>query len=234
MKREGVCIFVNVKENIETIHQNIRQACERSGRNPQDVNIIAVTKYVSINRASEAIEAGIHHLGENRLEGLVEKYEALGDKPEWHFIGSLQSRKVKDLIDIVSMIHSLDRPSLAKEINKRASRKIPCFVQVNVSGEDSKHGIKPEEVHDFIEKLKDYQNIEVVGLMTMAPYIEDENRLRSIFQSLRTLKEEVEAKHLSHAPCHYLSMGMSNDYEIAIEEGATHVRIGSKLVGKEF
>lgn len=225
---------VNIKENLDTIHHKIRQACERSGRNPQDVTIIAVTKYVTNERTQLAIDAGIRHLGENRLEGLLDKYETFGNQVQWHFIGSLQSRKVKDVIHVVSSIHSLDRSSLAKEINKRSERKVPCFVQVNVSGEESKSGVQPENVLSFIESLSKYEQIEVVGLMTMAPYIKDENKLRSIFKDLRSLKEEVEQKEWAHAPCHDLSMGMSNDYEIAIEEGATHIRVGSKLVGKEF
>ncbi|KGX83918.1 YggS family pyridoxal phosphate-dependent enzyme [Pontibacillus marinus] len=225
---------MNVAENLETIQTNIRQACERAGRSINEISIIAVTKYVSIDRAKQAIEAGVEHLGENRVEGMNEKYDEIGQDVQWHFIGTLQSRKVKEVIDQVSMIHSLDRKSLAKEIHKRSDRKVPCFVQVNVSGEESKHGLEPEDVIPFIETLRNYENIEVTGLMTMAPYIEDQEKLRSIFRELRTIQEEVEAKEWSHAPCKHLSMGMSNDYEIAIEEGATHVRIGSKLVGKEF
>ncbi len=226
--------FVNVAENLETIQANIRQACERAGRSINEISIIAVTKYVSVDRAKQAIEAGVEHLGENRVEGLNEKYDEIGQDVQWHFIGTLQSRKVKEVIDQVSMIHSLDRKSLAKEIHKRTDRKVPCFVQVNVSGEESKHGLEPDEVIPFIDTLRNYENIEVTGLMTMAPYIEDQEKLRSIFRNLKTIKEEAEAKDWAHAPCKHLSMGMSNDYEIAIEEGATHVRIGSKLVGKEF
>ncbi|QHE52116.1 YggS family pyridoxal phosphate-dependent enzyme [Pontibacillus sp. HMF3514] len=226
--------FVNVAENLETIQANIRQACDRAGRSNNEISVIAVTKYVTIDRAKQAIEAGVEHLGENRVEGMNEKYDEIGQGVQWHFIGTLQSRKVKEVIDQVSMIHSLDRKSLAKEINKRTDRKVPCFVQVNVSGEDSKHGLEPEEVIPFIDSLRNYENIEVTGLMTMAPYIEDQDKLRSIFRKLRTIKEEVETKDWAHAPCKHLSMGMSNDYEIAIEEGATHIRIGSKLVGKEF
>ena len=225
---------MNIAENLEIIQENIRQACERSGRSMDEVSIIAVTKYVSIERAKSAIEAGVQHLGENRVEGLNEKVDAIGQDANWHFIGTLQSRKVKEVIDHVSMIHSLDRKSLAKEIQKRAEQKIPCFVQVNVSGEDSKHGLDPDEVISFVDSLREYDNIEVTGLMTMAPYIEDQEKLRATFKKLRTIKEEVEEKGWSHAPCHHLSMGMSNDYKLAVEEGATHVRIGSKLVGQEF
>lgn len=206
---------------------------EKSNRNPEDVQIIAVTKYVTVDRAQEAIEAGVSHLGENRAEGFQDKYTAIGDQVHWHFIGTLQSRKVKEIVHQVDFIHSLDRKSLAKEINKRAEKPISCFVQVNVSGESSKHGLEPDEVSDFIQSLKDYPKINIVGLMTMAPHTDEEEAIRNCFRSLRQLQLEIQQLSLDFAPCQYLSMGMSNDYQIAIEEGATHIRIGSSLVGEE-
>jgi len=221
-----------VKENLDFIQNQIVEACERSKRNPQDIHIVAVTKYVSTERASEALEAGIQHLGENRDDGLLEKWGSLKDKPTWHFIGTLQTRKVRNIIDKADFIHSLDRLSLAKEINKRAQKPMKCFVQVNVSGEESKHGLNPDQVIDFVKQLQPYGNVQVVGLMTMAPHTDDEGMLRSCFQKLRRLQVEVEGLELQHAPCHELSMGMSNDYKIAIEEGATYIRIGSALVGE--
>jgi pyridoxal phosphate enzyme (YggS family) len=193
-----------------------------------------VTKYVTIERAQEAIEAGVLHLGENREEGLLAKYEILQDKPVWHFIGSLQTRKVKSIINYVDYIHSLDRHSLAKEIHKRANRVIKCFVQVNVSKEESKHGLAPEDVIEFIQSLKDFSNLKIVGLMTMAPFTEDEEQLRYCFRSLKAIQENVKKLNLQYAPCTELSMGMSNDYSIAIEEGATMIRIGTALVGSEI
>ena len=137
---------MKVSENLAVIKQRIEEAARRSGRQAEDVKIIAVTKYVTTARAQEAVEAGVAHLGENRAEGLNEKYEIIGEKATWHFIGSLQTRKVKSIIRQAVYIHSLDRESLAKEINRRAEKAVQCFVQVNVSGEESKHGIKPEEV----------------------------------------------------------------------------------------
>lgn len=223
---------MKVADNLAKIKAEIKAACEKSNRSPEEITIIAVTKYVSIERANEAIEAGILDLGENRDDGLSAKWEVLKDKPRWHFIGTLQTRKVKNIIDKVEYIHSLDRISLAKEINKRADRKIKCFVQVNVSGEESKHGLKPEEVPAFIETLAEYPNIVVVGLMTMAPYTEDEALLRQCFRDLKELQMTVQKMNLDYAPCTELSMGMSNDYTIAIEEGATMVRIGTALVGE--
>ncbi|WP_338469894.1 YggS family pyridoxal phosphate-dependent enzyme [Niallia sp. XMNu-256] len=224
---------MKVEQNLQAIQEKIANACVKANRNPDEVNIIAVTKYVSIERAKEALDAGVTHLGENYAEGLNAKWEELQDKPNWHFIGSLQSRKVKNIIDKVDYIHSLDRLSVAKEINKRSNRVIKCFVQVNVSGEESKHGIQPEELTSFIEALKDYPNVEVVGLMTMAPLTDDESVLRHCFQTLKSLQIQVQQMELEYAPCTELSMGMSNDYAIAVEEGATMIRIGTALVGEE-
>ncbi|MBM7552838.1 YggS family pyridoxal phosphate-dependent enzyme [Thalassobacillus pellis] len=223
---------MSVMDNWQEIRKTIGQACENCGRDLEEIKVVAVTKYVTIERAREALAAGVSNLGENRMKGFLEKYEAIGDDAVWHFIGSLQSRKVKDIIDHVDYIHSLDRKSLAKEINKRAKQPVQCFVQVNVSGEESKHGLVMEEVEDFIETLKDYPNIKVIGLMTMAPHVDDEELLRGIFRKLRALRDKIRDKQYLHAPCKELSMGMSNDYRIAIEEGSTFVRIGSSLVGQ--
>ncbi|GLB61243.1 YggS family pyridoxal phosphate-dependent enzyme [Cytobacillus sp. NCCP-133] len=224
---------MKVKENYNQIRSAIQEACEKANRKPEDITVIAVTKYVSVERALEAIEAGVRHLGENRDEGLLAKWEVLGDKPTWHFIGTLQTRKVKNIIDKVDFIHSLDRISLAKEIDKRAGRKINCFVQVNVSGEESKQGIEPEDLFEFISKLAEYKNLHIIGLMTMAPFTSDEDLLRSCFRKLKDLQSKVRDLNYEFAPCAELSMGMSNDFSIAIEEGATMVRIGTALVGEK-
>jgi PLP dependent protein len=225
---------MTVRDNLAIIRENIEAACQRAGRDPADIRIVAVTKYVSVERAREALEAGITDLGENRDDGLLQKYSVLGDQPTWHFIGTLQSRKVKNIIDKVDYIHSLDRMSLAKEIEKRATKPVKCFVQVNVSGEATKHGLAAEEVIPFIEQLRDFSRIQVVGLMTMAPYTDDEAVLRACFRQLKLLQENVQALQIANAPCTELSMGMSNDYMIAIEEGATFIRLGTSLVGKQF
>ncbi|MGG1593231.1 YggS family pyridoxal phosphate-dependent enzyme [Terribacillus saccharophilus] len=220
-----------VQENLKQIQQEINIAAAKTGRNSEDITLLAVTKYVTIERTEEAVDAGIVDLGENRIEGFLEKQAAIGEKAVWHFIGSLQTRKVKDVINQVDYLHALDRLSLAKEIQKRAEKKIKCFVQINVSGEATKSGVSPEETLGFIQQLAEFPAIEVVGLMTMAPNTEKEDVLRSVFSGLRQLQDEVKAADMLHAPCTYLSMGMSNDYTIAIEEGATHVRVGSALVG---
>ncbi|AND39306.1 YggS family pyridoxal phosphate-dependent enzyme [Cytobacillus oceanisediminis] len=224
---------MRVNDNLKQIESAIKEACTKANRKPEEITLIAVTKYVSAERAQEALEAGIVHLGENRDEGLLAKWDVLKDKPTWHFIGTLQTRKVKNIIDKVDYIHSLDRLSLAKEIDKRADRKINCFVQVNVSGEESKQGINPEEVADFISCLADYKNLNVIGLMTMAPLSDDEELLRSCFRKLKNLQTMVKDLGFDFAPCTELSMGMSNDFSLAIEEGATMVRIGTALVGQK-
>jgi PLP dependent protein len=224
---------MSVAEKFEQIKQQIIEACLRVKRNPEEVKVIGVTKYVSTERAIEALEAGIINLGENRDDGLLQKWEVLKDKPIWHYIGSLQTRKVKNIINKVEYIHSLDRISLAEEINKRAGHKIKCLVQVNVSGEESKHGLSLDEALVFIEALRKFESISVEGLMTMAPFTNDEYQIRECFRKLRELRDQVQALDLDYAPCTELSMGMSNDYVIAIEEGATMVRIGTALVGED-
>jgi PLP dependent protein len=222
---------MKVSDNLADIKEKISKASEVSGRKPEDITVIAVTKYVSSERALEALEAGVLNLGENRDEGLLEKWDILKDRPVWHFIGSLQTKKVKNVIDKVSYIHSLDRISLAQEIQKRALKPVNCFVQVNVSGEESKHGIRPDQAKAFIEELQHYEKIRVIGLMTMAPLTDDQAVIRECFKDLKKLQNEIQSLRLNSAPCTELSMGMSSDYTIAIEEGATFIRIGTALVG---
>jgi PLP dependent protein len=219
-----------IVNNLENIQNKIEQAKQRAMRQ-QDVKIIAVTKEVDVLRTNEAIEAGLIHLGENRPEGLQVKLQSIQSEVAWHYIGSLQTRKVKQVIDHIDYLHSLDRLSLAEEIEKRASKTVKCFVQVNVSGEESKHGLTKEQALDFVKQLEQFSKIEVIGLMTMAPFSEDESIIRRVFQDLKQLQQEVQQLNIPNVPCKELSMGMSNDYEIAVEEGATFVRIGTALVG---
>lgn len=215
---------------IKPVYNKIRKELDEVR---EGIQIIAVTKQVGVPRTKEAVEAGIVHLGENRPEGFLTKYEAINDGATWHFIGNLQSRKVKEIINQIHYLHSLDRLSLAKEIQKRAEHPINCFVQVNVSKEDSKSGILPEETLDFIKTVEKYDKINIIGLMTMAPNIEDEAVLRDVFKGLKSLQQEVAQKNWAHAPCTECSMGMSNDYLIAAQEGATFVRVGTALIGSE-
>ncbi|WP_172369760.1 YggS family pyridoxal phosphate-dependent enzyme [Sporosarcina jiandibaonis] len=224
----------NLQKRIQEIKQNISEACTKVGRDQSEITIVAVTKSVSEQRATEVVNEGIINLGENRAEGLVRKQQNMIDaNVSWHFIGNIQSRKVRDIVGNISYLHSLSRKSIAKEIQKRASNPINCFVQVNVSGEESKSGVTPENLDGFIDELADFDKIHVVGLMTMAPNTEDEALIRSVFSKMRILRDRLKEKNMPHAPCTELSMGMSNDYSIAIEEGATFVRIGTALVGVE-
>lgn len=220
---------MDVKQNLQQIQTEIQLALQKSEHN-EAPTIIAVTKYVTIDRAKEAVDAGVTHLGENRIEGFLEKKDAI-EGVTMHFIGTLQTRKVKEVINHVDYLHSLDRMSLAKEINKRAEKTINCFVQVNISDETSKHGLKQDEVLDFIRAIAEYERICVVGLMTMAPIDATDEDLRNYFKALKALQLNVQSEQLPHAPCTDLSMGMSNDFAIAVEEGATFIRIGTKLVG---
>lgn len=227
---------MNVQENLQNIQLQIAQACARSSRKSEEVKMIAVTKYVGIDRMREALAAGIQHLGESKAQDAVHKWKTIGQGPIWHFIGHLQSNKVKDVVGKFNYIHSLDRPSLAKEIERRAAvqeQTVSCFVQVNVSGEETKHGLEPNETEDFITFLTDFPHIRVVGLMTMAPYVENPEETRVVFRTLKELQCRLQKKSWQHAPLQELSMGMSNDFPIAIEEGATFIRIGSALVGRD-
>lgn len=179
------------------------------------------------------MDSGIIHLGENRPEVLLDKQVIIQDEAIWHFIGNVQSRKVKEFINKIDYLHSVDRMSIVKEIHKRSNQTLDCFLQVNVSGEMSKSGVTPAELASFIKEVGAYDKVRIIGLMTMAPLSGDKDLIRTIFRSLRELRDEISALKLLHAPCTQLSMGMSNDFIIAIEEGATHLRIGTALVGAE-
>ena len=216
-----------IKENLDYIKKRIQSNTK------EDVLLLAVTKTVEIDKINYAIENGITDIAENKPQELVKRYEVLKDKVNYHLIGTLQTNKVKYIIDKVSMIHSLDRISLCEEIQKRAKNKIKCLVQVNISKEDSKHGLFKEEVIPFIIKVsKDYPKIKIMGLMTMAPFFEDNEKTRDVFRDLKNLSIDIKNVNIENVEMKYLSMGMSNDYEIALQEGANIVRIGTAIFGK--
>lgn len=219
-----------IENNLSEVNQKIEQACAQVNRNRSEVTLIAVTKTVDIQTTSELIDLGQVHIAENRADKFLAKQAALPSKDiVWHYIGNLQRRKVKEVINEVDYFHALDSLRLADEIQKRANHVIKCFVEVNVSGEESKHGFALEEVRDFILSLQNHEFIRVVGLMTMAPFDSTSQQQHEIFKQLKQKQLEIEALNLSYAPCHDLSMGMSNDYEIAVMEGATYVRVGTAL-----
>ncbi|GGD70890.1 YggS family pyridoxal phosphate-dependent enzyme [Paenibacillus nasutitermitis] len=238
---------MTLAERIETVERRLAEVCSRSGRSRQDIELIAVTKYVGVDRTADVLRHGLVHLGENRWQDAAAKWraisgdgsEAVGDVPAgqacWHFIGSLQTNKVKEVVGRFTYIHSLDRSSLAKAIELRAEQlgiTVPCFIQVNVSGEDSKHGIAPEGLQAFAQELASMKHIEPVGLMTMAPLEGEAEEARPVFRGLRQLRDELNVSAVLRQPVNGLSMGMSNDFEVAVEEGATWLRLGTVLVGK--
>ncbi|MDQ0192565.1 pyridoxal phosphate enzyme (YggS family) [Paenibacillus wynnii] len=227
---------LTLQERIAGVNERIQQACKASGRNPSDVHVIAVTKYVSLNMVASVLEASMEHIGESRWQDAESKWEALGDQGIWHFIGHLQTNKVRDVIGKFQYIHSLDRLSLAQELQRKAKTAgidVNVFLQVNISGEDSKYGLTPEEVPDFLRSISDLDHVKVIGLMTMAPFEEDPELTRPVFRGLRELRDELNQQALTPQPILELSMGMSNDFEVAIEEGSTWVRLGTVLVGHE-
>ena len=219
---------MNFQKNRDEVFQAVAQATEEAHRPQNSVKIIAVTKYVDSSIAKDLIKTGIEHIGENRVDQFLEKYEALADLDlTWHLIGSLQRRKVKDVINYVDYFHALDSVKLAAEIQKRANKPIKCFLQVNVSKEESKHGFMVEDIHQAIETIKNYDKIELVGLMTMAPLGADEDQLKDIFSKTHALQKELQQLGIANMPFTELSMGMSGDFKEAIANGSTFVRIGT-------
>src|SRR5699024_9651851 len=207
-----------IKENFNAIKEELSD----------DVNIIVVNKYHTVEETLEAYEAGVRDFCENRIKGILEKREALQEDANVHCIGTLQYRKVKDIAGSMTHLHSLDRESVAKKIEQHADDEVKCFVQVNVSEESSKHGLTVDEVQPFIEKLTPYGKVKVIGLMTMAPLTEDSEVLNTTFGRLKELRDELQQ---TYPEITELSMGMSNDYKIALDHGATYIRIGSKIMG---
>jgi pyridoxal phosphate enzyme (YggS family) len=219
-------------EKFKTVQERIRQACSRAGRNPSEVQVVAVTKYVDMETTKLVIDSGITHIGESRVQHAVPKWEQLGDRGTWHFIGHLQRNKAKDIVGRFEYLHALDSLQLASALETRCAAqnvRIKCFIQVNVSGEKTKFGISPVELNDFAMSMANFSHIELVGLMTMAPNTPNREEARPIFRELRHLQRELQSQKIA-VP--HLSMGMSQDFEIAVEEGATFVRLGSILVDK--
>ncbi len=224
-----------ISENIGAINAGIWAAAKRAGRSPESVKIIGVSKTVSPERIEEAFSCGITEFGENRVQELCKKYDILNIKCNWHMIGHLQKNKVKYILDKVSMIHSLDSMELAREIQKRAkntNRQVNALVQVNIAQEDSKFGISPDETVDFIREISEMGNIRIKGLMTIAPMAPNPEEVRWVFAGLRKLLIDIRQENIDNIDMDYLSMGMSNDFEVAIEEGSNMVRIGTSLFGK--
>ena len=221
---------MNLVENADLVRQQVETARNKANRQDQ-VNVIAITKYVDVATTEALVKTGIQHIGENRVDKFLEKYQALKEYDlTWHLIGSLQRRKVKDVINLVDYFHALDSVKLAQEIQKRAEHPIKCFLQVNISGEESKHGFAPDELDDVLAEIAQLDKIEIVGLMTMAPFEASQEELQDIFSKTHQLQKQLEKKQLKNMPFSELSMGMSRDFEVAIANGATYVRIGTSFL----
>lgn len=225
----------NIVENIKKVHENIAHHCEIAGRSTDEITLVAVSKTKPLPLLEEAISAGEIELGENKVQEIRDKYEALGNRARWHMIGHLQSNKVKYIADKVTLIHSVDSVKLAKEINKQGAkvdRVIEVLVQINVAMEESKFGIDTNAVDVLIEEIAKFPNVKIVGLMTIAPYVVDSEENRPIFRKMREIFIDIREKNLDNVSMKILSMGMSGDYGVAIEEGATLIRIGTGIFGK--
>ena len=223
-----------IKENVEIIQENIKQAALKSGRPADDITLIGVTKTIDCERIRELLNVGVTNLGENRVQEFLPKYDELGNKAIWHQIGQLQTNKVKYIADKMSLIHSVDSLKLAAEINRQAlkhSRIIDVLIEINIAGEGSKAGIAPEETRRFIEEMSRFSNIFIKGLMTIAPYVENPEENREYFANMRELFIDKSLILSDNVDMHVLSMGMTGDYEVAIEEGANMVRIGTGIFG---
>ena len=230
-------MYLDIKENLEEVGEKIKNAALAAGRKPEEVKLITVTKTIDIERIKAAIGFGAYEIGENRVQEVLEKYESLKDMAEFHLIGHLQTNKVKYIADKIKLIHSVESVDLMKEINKRAfaaGKVQDILVEVNVSGEESKFGIKPEEAKEFVYKAAEFENLKVCGLMTVAPFGATEKELGGIFSNMRNLAFDIDGEKIKHAEMTELSMGMTGDYELAVKEGATMVRIGTGIFGKRL
>lgn len=219
----------SLKRNINNLKDEMDKICKKIGRSSKDISIIAATKYASAGQVKLIYNLGLRNFGENRADELEEKYSAVEKDSIWHFIGHLQSRKVKKVVPLVEFIHSIDRISTLSKVNNEAEKlnKIQkLLIEINISGEESKYGINPDDLYNFLKETSNYKNIKVVGLMTMAPLTDDFGFIREIFKKLRILRDKSN-EYFSNMNLTELSMGMSNDYQVAIEEGATMIRIGS-------
>jgi len=213
---------MSVAENLVAIQSQIQTACKQAGRDPAEVILVAVSKTFPVESIREAYEAGHRHFGESRLQEAQPKIEALPDDIVWHFVGTLQSNKAKKIAQLFHVIHTIDSEGQLKEIAK-AGRQVQGFVEVNIANEPQKAGISADDLDDFNKVALHYQKVRLCGLMTIGPAVDDAEKSRTYFRELRTLARRIGVEDLS--------MGMSQDFDVAIQEGATHVRIGSAIFG---
>lgn len=223
-----------ITEHLSEVTARIRAACERGGRDPACVTLIAVSKTKPLSALQEAYAAGARVFGENKVQEILEKEPAMPEDAQFHMIGHLQRNKVKQLLPHVSLIHSVDSVRLAEQIQqeaKKQGRQIRILLEVNAAKEESKFGLFPEEVMDALEEIRQFPNLNICGLMTIAPFVENPEENRPIFQKLYQLSVDIKKKNIDNVTMDVLSMGMTGDYEVAIEEGATMVRVGTGIFG---
>ncbi len=223
---------MSISENIASVLQRISFSAIKAGRRTEEVKLVCVTKESDVEMARMAISCGITDIGENRVQEAISKYRSLGNVVRWHMVGHLQRNKAKDAVEIFDLLHSVDSLSLMEELNKQAGRlnkRQDVLIQVNVQGEKQKFGIDPQGVKELITAAPNFQNIKVIGLMTIAPLVGEQERTRSIFRELKQMAREIRALQIKDVEMRELSMGMTQDFEVAIEEGSTMVRIGSAI-----
>ncbi|WP_312071230.1 YggS family pyridoxal phosphate-dependent enzyme [Anaerotignum propionicum] len=223
-----------IADNIKEVEAKIAAAAQRSGRKREDILLLAVSKTQTVETIQQAVACGLTSLGENKVQEIMDKYEPMGDGVHWHLIGHLQTNKVKYIIDKVDMIHSVESLKLAEEIEKRAASKgivMDILVEVNMADEESKFGITPDNTLEFVKILAKMEHLRVRGLMTVAPFVENQEDNREYFRKMRQLQVDINAKKIDNIKMDVLSMGMTGDYEVAIEEGATIVRVGTGIFG---
>lgn len=226
---------MSIKENLEQVKQNIANAAIKAGKRPEDIVLVMATKTVDTERIREAIKAGGRIIGENKIQEALKKYDGLKDAgAEWHFIGHLQTNKVKDVLRFANMIHSVDRFSLVEKLDQRLQhegRSMDILIQVNTSYEESKYGVAPEEALSLVKQTAKFDTLKILGLMTIGLFTKDEVKIRKCFKLLKEINDTIVKEGIDRVQMKYLSMGMSGDYQIAIEEGATMVRVGTAIFG---
>lgn len=224
-----------IKDNLTYINNSIKDTCIKSGREEESVTLIAVSKTKPVSAIKEAYDCGIRDFGENKVQEIMDKYGELPNDIRWHLIGHLQRNKVKYIIDKVHLIHSVDSIRLAEQIQKEALKAdvhMDILIQVNISMEDTKFGLNENEVINIIQEVSKYDRVHIKGLMTIGPMTEDENDIREVFKKLKQLSVDIQRKNIDNVSMTVLSMGMSGDYTIAIEEGSTYVRVGTYIFGE--
>ena len=223
-----------ITENLEQVRKNIEEACRAVNRDPGEVTLISVSKTKPVSMLQEAYDAGSRDFGENKVQEIMDKYPQLPSDIRWHMIGHLQRNKVKYIVGQVALIHSVDSYRLAEEINIQAKKKniiVPILVEVNIAHEESKFGISEEDAIQLVEEIAELENVRIKGLMTIAPYVENAEDNRLYFRKIKDLSVDIAAKNIDNVSMEILSMGMTGDYEVAIEEGATMVRVGTGIFG---